>query len=92
MCIRSDRAGTSSSKGERMEKKTVSKYVTDYDLDLKKVRYFAICGKERIEIPESFAGMCDDKHLEILKVESIEMPELLGVECPYWQPMRTCYD
>lgn len=74
-----------------VEKKQVSKYVTDYDMKEKKIRYYAICGKERIEIPDSFAGMCDNEHLEILKIESIEMPELLDVTCPYWQPMRTEY-
>lgn len=68
-------------------------YKTEYDQDLHKVRYYAILEKGKtIEMPAAFAKMYDNEHLAIAYVEHIDMPELLDVELPYYQPMRTVYN
>ena len=43
----------------------------------------------RIEMPRAFRDMYDNDHLAIMKSESIDRPELLEVEPPYYHQMRT---
>lgn len=65
-------------------------YEVEYDPQMRVERYYAIPVKgSRIEMPRAFRDMYDNDHLAIMKVESIDMPELLDVELPYYQPMRT---
>lgn len=67
-------------------------YKTEYDQDLHKVRYYAVLEKgKQIEMPAAFSAMYDDEHLAIALIEHLDMPELLDVTVPYYQPMRTEY-
>lgn len=58
-------------------------------LDHGRIVYYAVAGRKKIEMPEAFKDMYDNRYLEITETES-EMPEVLGLpKGKFWIPRYT---
>lgn len=54
------------------------------------IHYYALKGKERIEMPDAYKSMYNDNYLAI-EQRTLAMPELYGEDIPFthWIPLYT---
>lgn len=70
-------------------KKNIDKYEAKVD-GKGIIHYYALKGKERIEMPDSYKSMYNDNYLAI-EQRTLAMPELYGEDIPstHWIPLYT---
>lgn len=68
------------------ERKKVDRYETAYEGG--QVRFYAVCGKTRIPMPDAYKEMYTDDYLMIEK-RTLQRPELFETENEHWIPLRT---
>jgi hypothetical protein len=52
------------------------------------IKYYAVAGKKRYEMPEAYKEMYNDRYLAIAE-RTLERPELFGVPATHYIPLRT---
>ena len=52
------------------------------------IKYYAVAGKKRYEMPEAYKEMYNDNYLAIAE-RTLERPELFGVPATHYIPLRT---
>lgn len=67
----------------------IDSYEAVLDKNTRSIRYYAISGEQRIEMPEAFKEMYTEDYLAITRTRS-QRPEMHGIETEeYYIPLRT---